>query len=64
MLRFMEDLFSNVQLDPVASPIALLVIVFALRFIVGTVKTIIKVLLLIVILAAAYLFFYGGAVGG
>lgn len=60
----MEDLLNNIELDPIASPIALLVIVFAVRFLVGTVKTIIKLVLLVVIVAAAYLFFYGGNLTG
>lgn len=58
----MEDLLSNVELDPLLSPIGLVVIILGIRMVMGTVKTAIKILFLLLILAGAYMFFYGGQV--
>ncbi len=58
----MEDLFGNLDLDPIASPIGLVVIALGIRMVLGAFKTAIKLLFLLVVLVGAYLFFYGGNV--
>ncbi|MEE8600811.1 hypothetical protein [Euzebya tangerina] len=58
----MEDLFSNIDLDPIASPVGLIVIGLGIRLVLGAVKTAIKLALVVMILVGLYLFFYGGNV--
>ncbi|MGI9018637.1 MAG: hypothetical protein ACR2HR_16290 [Euzebya sp.] len=58
----MEDLLANVDLDPIASPIGLLVIFLGIRIVMGSFKTAIKLVFVGVILIGAYLFFFGGTV--
>ncbi|CAN5690769.1 hypothetical protein BH24ACT15_BH24ACT15_06350 [soil metagenome] len=58
----MEDLLTNVDLDPIASPIGLLVIFLGVRMVIGAIKTAIKLAFVGVILFGLYLFFYGGNV--
>jgi hypothetical protein len=48
------------NLDPIASPIGLVVLLIGLRIVFGAFKTFVKVLFVFVILAGVYLFFYGG----
>lgn len=56
----MEDLLRSFELDPVASPIGVVVVLLAIRMLFGAIKTAIKLVLVVVILVGAYLFFYGG----
>ena len=56
----MEDLFGNLDLSPIASPIGLVVIVLGMRMVLGAFKTAIKLLFLLVVAVGLYLFFYGG----
>lgn len=58
----MEDLLTNVDLDPIASPIGLLVIFLGVRMVIAAIKTAIKLAFVGVILFGLYLFFYGGNV--
>lgn len=58
----MEDLFSNIDFDPIATPIGLVVIFLGIRLFLGAVKTAIKILIAVMILVGLYLFFYGGNV--
>lgn len=56
----MEELLGNVELDPLLSPIGLVVVLLGIRMVLGAFKTAIKLLFVLVILAGAYFFFYGG----
>lgn len=58
----MEDLLTNVDLDPIASPIGLLVIFLGVRMVIAAIKTAIKLAFVGVILFGLHLFFYGGNV--
>lgn len=58
----MEDLLNNLDLDPIASPIGIVVILLGIRMLLGAFRTMIKLVFLVVILVGAYLFFYGGQV--
>lgn len=58
----MEELLTEIDLDPIASPIGLVVVVLGVRLLLGTIKTVLKLLFLGVILVGLYLFFYGGNV--
>ncbi len=60
----MEDLLSNIQLDPRISPVGLLVILLGIRMLFAAVKTVVKLLVLVAILIGLYIFFYGGAIAG
>ena len=58
----MEDLLQSFELDPVASPIGVVVILLGIRMLFGAIKTAIKLVLLVAILIGVYLFLYGGQV--
>lgn len=58
----MEELLTSVNLDPIASPIGLLVVLLGVRMVIGAIKTAIKLVFVAVILFGLYLFLYGGNV--
>ena len=60
--RGMEELLGNVDLDPIASPLGLVIVAVGVRLVIGAVKTLIKLALVVLILVGLYLFFYGGNV--
>ncbi len=60
----MEELINGFNLDPVASPIALIVILMGIRFLVGAVKTVVRIAFLLLIAVGVYVFFYGGSFAG
>ncbi|CAN5172162.1 hypothetical protein BH23ACT9_BH23ACT9_21470 [soil metagenome] len=60
----MEDLVGNIQLDPIVSPVGLVVVLLGIRLAMSAVKTVIKLAFLGLILFGAYIFFYGGQISG
>lgn len=60
----MEDLIAGLELDPLLSPVGLVVVVLGIRLVLGAVRTAVRLALLAVVLVGAYLFFYGGQVTG
>lgn len=62
----MEELLttlSEVDLDPIASPVGIAVIVIGAVILLKAIKTAVKMAMLAVILIGVYVFLYGGNIG-
>ena len=60
----MEDLIAGLELDPLLSPIGLVVVLLGIRLVLGAVKTAVKLAVIALIAFGVYLFLYGGQVTG
>lgn len=60
----MEDLIAGVELDPLLSPMGLVVVLLGIRLVFGAVRTAVKLAVIGLILVGAYLFLYGGNLTG
>ena len=54
---------TEVDLDPIASPVGIAVIVIGAVILIKAIKTAVKMAMLAVILIGLYVFFYGGNIG-
>lgn len=60
----MEDLIAGLELDPLLSPVGLVVVLLGIRLVIGAVKTAVKLAVIALIALGVYLFLYGGQVTG